>query len=201
MRAMRYLLLAGTAIVVLALFAPAMAAASGLLVDVDNGEKFAKDQTFQLTGPVEWSTELGDFSCGVNATFKGILADELDVTEFELIAETCEGTGIFAECAFANPEAPELPWSIDVEDADLRIAPILASFTIEECFLEGLAFEAIVNVAKGTPATGPNGGITDLALSGMGKLKAGGGELGLSIGGSLDLFGENVDTFEIEDDM
>lgn len=132
MRARRAVLLATAALAVIACAAPATAPAAGTWTL--NYEKFQEDATLQLTGGVQFVVaSLGSYSCQakVEVTLTESWGKALNVktgkghvVKFELVTDTCVGTGLLQGCALSkhvNTETEEGSWPLTATKTDISM--------------------------------------------------------------------------------
>ena len=184
------------AIVATAQAMPASAVAEGALEHVTTQKTVAKGVQFSYTGGVEFSTGFGGINCAVHTTLTTKLADEFEVSKFDLTTATCEGSGFLAGCK-VKEDKPTLPWTTGRYSTTELELFVFMDLGFEKCIIGSMKTEG--TLVKGKPATGVNGGITALTLSGKGTVLIGEMEVEVSVSGALSMAEENSDTYRIEE--
>jgi hypothetical protein len=178
---------------------PATALADGALEDVTTGKTVDKGVKFSYSGGIEFTNGASGISCGVHMTFTTKLADEFEVSKFELTTATCSGFGALYNGCKVKSDKSTLPWTTGRYSATELIFYLFPDLELENCPM-GQTFLKIEGPSvTGKPGTGTKGGITSLTLSGSGEAEDNAGEFKVGVKGSLSMGEENSDTYRIED--
>ena len=170
--------------------------AEGALEDVTTFQTVAKGVQFSYSGAIEFSGTFGSVNCAVHTTFKTKLADEFEVTKFELTTATCKGAGGLAGCK-VKADNPTLPWPVGRYTPTELEFHTFADIEFETCLMTFLKTEG--TLIKGKPTYGAKGGITALTLSGEGTGSSNFGAVKVKVSGALSMGEENSDTYLIEE--